>query len=55
MCLQKAGEMASGHQLHNFFVIILRDYSSSDLLVLWMQFCDKICNDLRYVLEYYNF
>jgi len=54
MCLQEAGEMASGHQLRNLFVIILRDCSPSDPLALWMQFRDKICNDLRYALEHHN-
>ena len=54
LCLQKAGDMASGHQLHNLFVIILCDCSPSDLLALWMQFHDKICDDLIYALEHHN-
>ena len=49
LCLQEAGDMASGYQLCNLFVIILCDCSSSNPLALWMQFCDKICDDLRYV------
>ena len=47
ICLQEAGDMASGHQLRNLFVIILRDCLPSDPLALWMQFRDKICDDLR--------
>jgi hypothetical protein len=34
--------MASGHQLHNLFVIILHDCSPSDPLALWMQFRDRL-------------
>ena len=48
VCLQEARDMASGHQLHNLFVIILQDCSPSDPLALWLQFWDKICDDLRY-------
>jgi len=54
LCLQEAGDMASGHQLRNLFVIILRDCSPSDPLALWMQFRDKICDDLRYALQHHN-
>jgi len=54
VCLQEAGDMASGHQLRNLFVIILRDCSPSDPLALWMQFRDKICDDLRYALQHRN-
>jgi len=38
VCLQEAGDMASGHQLRNLFVIILCDCVPSDPLALWMQF-----------------
>ena len=54
LCLQEAGDMASGHQLRNLFVIILRDCSPSDPLALWIQFREKICDDLRYVLQNRN-
>ena len=50
-CLQEAGDMASGRQLRNLFVIILRDCGPSDPLTLWMAFRDKICDDLRYALH----
>ena len=50
-CLQEAGDMASGRQLRNLFVIILRDCGPSDPLALWMQFRNKICDDLRYALH----
>ena len=51
MCLQEAGDMASGHQLCNLFVIILHE---SDPLALWMEFCNKICDDLQYALQHRN-
>jgi len=54
VCLQEAGDMASGHQLCNLFVIILCDCSPSDPLALWMQFQEKICDDLRYALQHRN-
>ena len=54
LCLQEAGDMASGYQLCNLFVIILHDCSPSDPLSLWMQFRDKICDDLRYALQHHN-
>ena len=54
VCLQEAGDMASGCQLRNLFVIILRDCAPSDPLALWLQFQDKICDDLRYALQHGN-
>ena len=54
VCLQEAGDMASGRQLRNLFVIILRDCAPSDPLALWLQFRDKICDDLRYALQHHN-
>ena len=46
--------MASGHQLRNLFVIILRECAPSDPLALWMQFREKICDDLRHALQRHN-
>ena len=54
VCLQEAADMASGHQLRNLFVIILRDCFPSDPLALWMQFREKICDDLRHALQHHN-
>jgi hypothetical protein len=34
LCLQEAGDMASGHQLCNLFVIILHEYALSGPLAL---------------------
>jgi hypothetical protein len=54
LCLQEAGQMASGHQLRNLFVIVLRECAPSDPLALWMQFREKICDDLRHALQRRN-
>ena len=54
VCLLEAGAMASGYQLCNLFVIILKYCSPSDPLALWLQFRDKICDDLRHALQHHN-
>ena len=43
-CLLEAANMASGHQLHNLFVTILRDCSPLDPLALWLEFRETICD-----------
>ena len=53
-CLQEAAHMASGHQLRNLFVTILRDCSPSDPLALWLEFRVHICDDLRHALHSKN-
>ena len=53
-CLQEAAHMASGHQLRNLFVTILRDCSPSDPLALWLEFRVHICDDLQYALHSKN-
>ena len=53
-CLQEAAHMASGHQLRNLFVTILRDCSPSDPLALWLEFRVHICDDLRHALHSRN-
>jgi hypothetical protein len=45
-CLQEAAHIASGYQLRNLFVTILRDCSPSDPLALWLEFRVHICDDL---------
>jgi hypothetical protein len=50
-CLQEAGDMATGRQLRDLFATLLRDCTPSDPLGLWMDFRDKICDDLRHRLE----
>jgi hypothetical protein len=54
LCLQDAGHMQSGRQLHNLFVTILRDCSPSDPAALWLHFRSKICDDLRWALQQEN-
>ena len=46
--------MATGRQLRNLFATLLRDCGPSDPLSLWMDFCDKICDDLRHRLQTQN-
>jgi hypothetical protein len=46
--------MATGRQLRNLFVTILRDCSPSDPLRLWIDFRNKICDDLRHRLQTQN-
>src|SRR6202789_1450016 len=53
-CLQEAAHMATGHQLRNLFVTILRDCSPSDPLALWLEFRVDICDDLRHALHSKN-
>ena len=53
-CLQEAGDMATGRQLRDLFATILCDCSPSDPLHLWMDFRDKICDDLRHRLQTEN-
>jgi hypothetical protein len=53
-CLQEAAHMASGHQLRNLFVTILRDCSPSDPLALWMEFRVNLCDDLHHALHSKN-
>ena len=43
--------MASGHQLCNLFVTILRDCSPSDPLALWLEFQENICDDIHHRLH----
>src|SRR5271163_942319 len=50
-CLQEAAYMASGHQLRNLFVTILRDCSPSDPLALWLEFRANICDDIHHTLQ----
>ena len=49
-CLQEAAHMASGYQLCNLFVTLLRDCSPSDPLALWMEFRPNICDNLQHAL-----
>src|SRR5271168_1510159 len=53
-CLQEASHMATGHQLRNLFVTILRDCSPSDPLALWVEFRVNICDDLHHALHLCN-
>jgi hypothetical protein len=53
-CLQEAGDMATGKQLWDLFCTILRDCLPSDPLQLWMDFWDKICDNLQHRLQIQN-
>ena len=46
--------MATGRQLRDLFAILLCDCTPSDPLHLWMDFWDKICDDLRHRLQIQN-
>jgi len=49
-CLTEAGHMSSGKQLRNLFVTILQENAPSDPAALWLQFRDRICDDLCHAL-----
>jgi len=53
-CLEEAKSMATGHQLRNLFVTILRDCAPSDPVLLWNTYWPHICDDLRYRLQHTN-
>ncbi len=53
-CLEEAGEMATGRQLRSLFATILRECTPSDPAALWVQFRDKICDDLQHALHQGN-
>ena len=46
--------MATGRQLQDLFATLLRDCTPSDPLRLWMDFQDKICDDLQHRLQTQN-
>ncbi len=46
--------MATGRQLRDLFVTLLHDCTPSDPLCLWMDFRDKICDDLCHRLQTQN-
>ena len=49
-CLEEAGDMQTGQQLHSLFVTILLHCHPSLPHVLWNQFRVKICSDLNWRL-----
>ena len=49
-CLEEAGDVQTGQQLHSLFVIILLHCHPSLPHVLWNQFRVKICDDLNHRL-----
>jgi hypothetical protein len=53
-CLQEAGEMQTGRQLRDLFATILRDCAPSDPQLLWIEFREKICDDLSHDLRRRN-
>ena len=46
--------MATGRQLRDLFATLLCDCTPSDPLHLWMDFQDKICNNLQHRLQIQN-
>jgi hypothetical protein len=53
-CLEEAKSMATGRQLRELFVTILRDCAPSDPANLWNTYWPHICDDLRYQLQHNN-
>ena len=53
-CLQKAGQMATGHQLQVLFVTILCDCIPSAPTQLWDNHKANICDDLQHALQHKN-
>jgi hypothetical protein len=53
-CLEEAKSMATGRQLRQLFVTILRDCAPSDPVQLWNMYWPHICDDLRYQLQHNN-
>jgi hypothetical protein len=49
-CLQEASAMQTGSQLHYLFITILKDCSPAQPEVLWEQFKEHICDDLKHTL-----
>ena len=50
-CLTEAKDMAMGFQLRHLFVTILQDCVPSQPEVLWAQFKEHICDDLKHYLQ----
>ena len=53
-CLQDASAMQTGKQLRALFAVILRDCLPAQPAILWMQFRQHICDDLKYALSRIN-
>ncbi|KAJ3925653.1 MAG: hypothetical protein NXY57DRAFT_856299, partial [Lentinula lateritia] len=43
--------MHSGHQLRSLFATILKDCRPSQLLLLWNEFKDDLCDDVQVLLH----
>jgi primosomal protein N' len=50
-CLQEAAVMQTGSQLRHLFTTILHDCNPTTPLVLWNQFKENICDDLKRRLQ----
>ena len=50
-CLQEASVMQTGSQLHFLFVTIIRDCFPAQPAILWDQFKEHICDDLKHALR----
>ncbi|EAU86521.2 transcriptional factor B3 [Coprinopsis cinerea okayama7 len=50
-CLQEAAEMGTGTRLRHLFVVILLFCAPSQPEVLWEQFRERMCDNLRYRLQ----
>lgn len=51
ICLQDAAEIQTGSQLRHLFATLLLFCTPSQPNILWMNFRDKICDDLRHKLH----
>ena len=51
MCLHDAADVQTGAQLRRLFATLLLFCTPTQPNVLWINFCDKICDDLRHKLH----
>ena len=51
MCLEEAAHMQTGTQLRSLFCTILADCTPYDPVLLWSNFREHICDDLKHALS----
>lgn len=51
ICLQDAADIQTGSQLRHLFTTLLLFCTPTQPNLLWIKFCDKICDDLRHRLH----
>jgi hypothetical protein len=50
-CLQEAKDIQMGHQLHHLFVTIMHECAAAKPEVLWREFKQYICDNLKHQLS----